>query len=128
MKDLEQLKEEHRELLAKEDVARQERIKVSEKKQLKKKIWKMKHPRIIKVVKVAKQSTEGVGMMATWAGRKVAPVIKQGAMNMAEGMYQEAERAPRKKRKVIKVKKVKRKSPKRRKVVRVIIYKKNNLE
>ena len=120
MEELEQLKEEHRKLLAKEDVKRQERIERQEKITLKRKIWKMKHPKTIRVVRVVKQSTEGVGMMAKWAGKKVAPVIKQGAMNIAENMYAEAEKTPQgypKKKKVVRVKKVKRKSPKKKRVV-----------
>ena len=111
-KTIEELREEQRKLLAKEEIARREEIKRQERRTLERNVRRLKHPRVVKVIKVARRSVEGVGMLAGMAGRKVAPIAKRGLMNLAENAREQSREQPRRVRKI-----TKKKSPKKKKKV-----------
>lgn len=115
MGDLEDLKKEEAKLLAKQSVREDMSANQREKQKVMKRIWALKHPKIVKVVKVGKMSAEGVGMLAKAGFKKAQPYIEQGARNMYENSEQ-----PRQ-RKVVRVRKSKgkkKKVVKKRRVIR----------
>ncbi len=113
MDELEVLRRENARLDAEEEIRKNYAKKEREKRSLKRQIWVKKNPKTVRVVKVAKQSIGGVGMIFGSVGRAVAPSIKKGAMNFAENSRRTV--APKKR-----VVRVKRSKPKKRRIKRVV--------
>lgn len=121
MDELEELKKEKARLQALAQAQQDMGKRQNEKNKLKRKIWGMKHPKIVKVVRVAKDSTVGVGMIFKEAGKRVAPYAEQGLKNFAQNagkQYREGEEhARRVTKKVCKSKVAKSKKKRVKKVV-----------
>lgn len=118
MDELERLRQENARLDAEEEARKRLGEREREKSKLRRSIWVKKNPKVVKVVRVAKQSAGGVGMILSKVGRGVGRGVGQGVKNYAKNYEAEQKRRPQRRR-VVRVKKVKKKSPKKKRVVRV---------
>lgn len=103
MGELEDLKREEARLLAQQSAREDINMKDLEKTKIKKRIWRLKHHKIVKVINIGKRSVQGVGMIAKKGFDSARPYLEQGARNFYGNVNQ-----PRvKKKKVVRVKKSK---------------------
>jgi len=114
MVSLKDLREEESKLLTQESIKEDYREAEREKGKIRKRIFVLKHPNVIKVIKVGKTSVKGIGMMVKMGFDKARPYLEQGAKNFAgsasvgnpfESHYTQ--------KKIVRVKKVKRKRGRR---------------
>lgn len=120
MDELEQLEKENARLDAEEEVREDMKAYQKKKERLKKRIWAKKHRRVVKVIRIgkrvggiAKQSTQGVGIIFGRIGKSVAPTIRQGAINFTSNLQNSKSKRQIPTRRVVKIKKTKRRKKKR---------------
>jgi hypothetical protein len=112
MGDLEDLKKEAEKLEAQQSVRNEFDLREMEKRKVKKRIFRLKHPSVVKVINIGKTSIKGIGMMAKMGFEKAKPYLVEGAKNFASNSqdnFNSPFQEPRQRRKVVKVRKIKRK-------------------
>lgn len=105
MGELENLRREEKKLLSQQKVMEEMDKRQREKGKVKKRIFVLKHPKIMKVLKVGKRTAGKFGIMTKAGIKKARPYLEQGLKNYNENMLKPA--------RVVRVKKVKRKKKKK---------------
>jgi tRNA A22 N-methylase len=112
MGELEDLKREEARLLNLQELRNENSTRQTEKQKVKKRIWVLKHPKIVKVVNVGKRSIVGVGIIAGAGFNKARPYLEQGANNFMQNSQSPVlnpfEQRSQKRKRVVKVRKRKR--------------------
>lgn len=110
MGDLEDLRKEETRLLNQQSVRNDMSARDVEKGKVKRRIFALKHPALVKVVNVGGTSLKGIGMMAKMGFNKARPYLEQGAKNFAgSASMGNPFESPYEQKRVVRVKKVKRK-------------------
>lgn len=117
MGELEDLRREEARLKNEQSVRNEFDLREMEKRKVRKSIFRLKHPTVVKVIGVGKTSIRGIGMMTKMGFEKAKPYLEQGARNFASNSqdnFNNPFEEPRQRRKVVRVKKIKRVRSKKR--------------
>jgi len=105
MRELEDLQKQEKKLLAQQEVLNKMSAHQKEKIKLKKTIWRLKHPKIIKVVKIGKTAVAGLRNIAVKSFEKARPYLEQGTKQFLEQVSSQPKKIVRVKRRNRKLRK-----------------------